>query len=75
MSSYNDGTEIFMKTAIIYYSAHHGNTKKLLDAIKSNSNDEITLIDVTKTAEADLGSYDMIGLLPVSIIRNSIGEF
>jgi flavodoxin len=23
-----------MKTAIVYYSQHHGNTKKLLDAIK-----------------------------------------
>ena len=26
-----------MKTAIIYYSKHHGNTKKLLDAIKSTN--------------------------------------
>ena len=24
-----------MSTAIIYYSEHHGNTKKLLDAIKA----------------------------------------
>lgn len=50
-----------MKTAIIYYSKHHGNTKKLLDAIKSSSSDEITLIDATKTPSADLNEYDMLG--------------
>ena len=31
-----------MKTAIVYYSKHHGNTKKLVDAIASQY--EITLI-------------------------------
>lgn len=50
-----------MKTAIIYYSKHHGNTKKLLDAIKNSSSDEITLIDATQTASSDLSGYDMIG--------------
>ena len=50
-----------MKTAIIYYSKHHGNTKQLLDAIKSSSSDEITLIDVTNTKAANLDSYDVIG--------------
>lgn len=50
-----------MKTAIIYYSKHHENTKKLLDAIKSSSSDEITLIDVTSTSSANLENYDMIG--------------
>lgn len=50
-----------MKTAIVYYSKHHGNTKKLLDAIKSSSSDEITLIDATQTVSADLSDYDMIG--------------
>lgn len=50
-----------MKIAIIYYSKHHGNTKKLLDAIKSSSSDEITLIDATKTPSADLNEYDMLG--------------
>lgn len=48
-----------MKTAIIYYSRHHGNTKKLLDAIAENH--EVTLIDVTAVPSADLGSYDRIG--------------
>ena len=48
-----------MKTAIIYYSAHHGNTKKLLHAI-AESND-VMLIDVTKNKTADLSRYDRIG--------------
>ena len=34
-----------MKTAIVYYSQHHGNTKKLIDAIAAE--EEVTLIDVT----------------------------
>lgn len=50
-----------MKTAIIYYSKHHENTKKLLDAIKEAFPEEITLIDVTQTASADLTDYEKIG--------------
>lgn len=50
-----------MKTAIIYYSKHHENTKQLLDAIKKASSDDITLIDVTTTASANLNDYDVIG--------------
>lgn len=50
-----------MKTAIIYYSKHHENTKQLLDAIQKSSSDEITLIDVTTTASANLEAYDLIG--------------
>ena len=49
-----------MKTAIVYYSEHHGNTKKLLDAIAAKH--DVTLIDVTKTPGADLSVYDRIGL-------------
>lgn len=41
-----------MKTAIIYYSQHHGNTKKLLDAIAAK--EVVTLIDVLENKEADL---------------------
>ena len=48
-----------MKTAIVYYSKHHGNTKKLLDAIAAVN--EVTLIDVTEQASADLSGYDRIG--------------
>lgn len=48
-----------MKTAIVYYSKHHGNTLKLLEAIKAA--DEVTLIDVTKDPQADVSGYDRIG--------------
>lgn len=48
-----------MKTAIVYYSAHHGNTKKVLDAIAGKF--EVTLIDAVKTPDADLTGYDLIG--------------
>lgn len=48
-----------MKTAIVYYSQHHGNTKKLLDAIAAA--EEVTLIDVTAAPDADLSGYDRIG--------------
>ena len=49
-----------MKTAICYYSYHHNNTKKLLDAIVEKNSD-VVLIDVSKNPEADLFSYDRIG--------------
>lgn len=48
-----------MKTAIVYYSRHHENTKQLLDAIASRN--EVTLIDVTNNPPADLSEYDRIG--------------
>ena len=49
-----------MSTAIVYYSKHHGNTKKLLDAIAEKN--EITLIDVVAQPDTDLSAYDRIGL-------------
>ncbi len=48
-----------MKTAIVYYSKHHGNTKKLLDAIAAAA--DVDLIDVTSDKDADLSEYDRIG--------------
>ena len=48
-----------MSTVIVYYSQHHGNTKKLLDAIASKN--AVTLIDVTQQPDADLSSFDRIG--------------
>lgn len=48
-----------MSTAIVYYSQHHGNTKKLLDAIASKNT--VTLIDVTEQPDADLSPFDRIG--------------
>ena len=49
-----------MKTAIIYYSKHHQNTKKLLDAI-AKKHPEVDLFDVTKISKMDLSKYDRIG--------------
>lgn len=48
-----------MKTAIVYYSQHHANTKKLVDAIASQY--EITVINVTEVTTADLTGFDCIG--------------
>lgn len=48
-----------MKTAIIYYSKHHGNTKKLVDAI--NEKHSATLIDASQTEECNLEEFDLIG--------------
>lgn len=48
-----------MKTAIVYYSAHHGNTKKLLDAITNNS--DVTLIKASGSEQTNLSDYDLIG--------------
>ncbi len=48
-----------MKTAIVYYSKHHGNTKKVIDAI--NKDNDITLIDATATDNADLTQFDVVG--------------
>ena len=48
------------KTAIVYYSQHHGNTKKVLDAI-ANYDKDIDLIDVIEKHEVDLTGYDRIG--------------
>lgn len=48
-----------MKTAIVYFSTHHGNTKKLVEAIADRN--DVTLIDVTKTPSADLTAFERIG--------------
>ena len=48
-----------MKTAIVYYSKHHGNTKKLLDAIAAQA--EVTLIDVLSAEDTDLSVFELIG--------------
>ena len=48
-----------MKTAIIYASVHHGNTKKIIDEIVRTN--EVDLIDATQVTEKDLSCYDLIG--------------
>ncbi len=49
-----------MNTVIVYYSHHHGNTKKLLDAIKKYD-PSVEFIDVTAPVTTDLSAFDRIG--------------
>ena len=48
-----------MRTAIVYYSAHHGNTRKLAEAVAQGR--EVTLIDALAVKSAGLSGYDLIG--------------
>ena len=59
-----------MKTVIVYHSYHHGNTKKLVDAIAAKH--EVTLVDAATEKNCDLfkekdtdflGSYRATGLI------------
>ena len=49
-----------MKTAIVYISTHHGNTKKLAEAAQA-ANENVDLFDLKETTP-DLTGYDCIGL-------------
>lgn len=65
-----------MKTAIVYYSRHHENTKKLIDAIAAKY--EVTLIDATQTKDFDLTGYDLVGFasgIYYSKFQKSVLEF
>lgn len=48
-----------MKTAICYYSRHHGNTLKVLEAMAVDGT--IDLMDVTACQTVQLETYDCIG--------------
>ncbi len=48
-----------MKTAICYYSRHHGNTLKVLQAMAQDS--QVDLIDVTRRQAVRLEDYDCTG--------------
>ena len=48
-----------MKAVIVYYSAHHGNTKKVAQAIARDR--DVTLIDASAVKSADLTGYELIG--------------
>jgi len=48
-----------VKVAVAYHSYHHGNTKKVLEAIIKLI--DVKLIDVSKCKEASLSQYDLIG--------------
>ena len=65
-----------MKTAVVYYSRHHGNTKKVLDAIAQRY--DLTLIDAAEAANANLAEYDIIGFasgIYYSKFHKSVLEF
>ncbi len=62
-----------MKTIILYYSNHHGNTKKLVDAIVASDPENIELLDVTKAGPRDLSGYDRIGVAS-GIYAGSFGK-
>ena len=48
-----------MKTAIIYASIHHGNTKKVVESMAECISAD--LIDITKDNNPDIFEYDLIG--------------
>ena len=48
-----------MKSAIITASVHHGNTRKIVDAIANEF--EVDAIDAMQVKEKDLSGYDLIG--------------
>ena len=48
-----------MKTAICYHSQHHGNTRKLIQAMTQGL--EVDLIDITAPGPGDLSGYDLVG--------------
>lgn len=48
------------RTAILYYSVHHGNTKKLVESIKTKC--DVDLYAVSDAGRLDLSGYDTIGL-------------
>ena len=62
-----------MKTAIVYASVHHGNTKKIVDEIANAY--EVELVDATQVKEKELSGYDVIGFASYkSIMENFIGQ-
>lgn len=62
-----------MKTIILYYSNHHGNTKKLVDAIQASDPENVEILDVTKAGPKDLSEYEWIGVAS-GIYAGSFGK-
>ena len=48
-----------MKSIIVYASTHHGNTKKVVDAISNACG--VETVDAVAVHEKDLSEYDLIG--------------
>ena len=51
--------EAHMNTAIVYYSRHHENTKKIVDFIAKEGS--VTLINAIQIEKVDLTEYELIG--------------
>ena len=51
-----------MKTVILYYSSHHGNTRKIVQAAASAIDTDVIDIRTPRAQEADLSGYDRIGI-------------
>ena len=47
-------------TVIVYASTHHGNTKKLLEAIAEQ--EDVELLDIAENEQYDLSGYNRIGI-------------
>ena len=47
------------KTIILYFSQHHGNTEKLVQAIGKNA---VRIVEISKAKDLDLKEYDLIGI-------------
>ena len=48
-----------MKSIIVYVSTHHGNTRKVAEAIAADCG--VELLDAMEVKEKDLSCYDLIG--------------
>lgn len=48
-----------MKALIIYHSEHHGNTKKLVEAIAGQG--DVTLLNVSDNSSLNWSDFDLIG--------------
>jgi len=50
-----------MKTVVLFSSKHHGNTRKLLEAMQA-ADANLALVDVQGAADADYSDFDRVGL-------------
>ena len=64
-----------MKTIILYYSNHHGNTKKLVDAIQASDPENVEILDVTTAGPKDLSGYEWIGVASASNVVSKCFNF
>lgn len=48
-----------MKTAVVYVSSHHGNTKKVIDEMSKEAS--MDLFKISETKKTDFSDYDIIG--------------